>query len=159
MKRTLLTVVLLLSYVLAACGGTPQTATEPAAATPTESQPTALPAPTETAVAAPATETALPPTEVPAVSVSFANDVMPIFQNSCFECHGVRQVKEGLDMQTYESILAGSFNGPVVIPGNAAESLLVQLVVQGEMPNRGPKLTAEQIQVITDWINAGAPKN
>jgi mono/diheme cytochrome c family protein len=159
MKRTLLTALLVLSCVLAACGGTPQTATEAALSTPTESLPTTLPAPTETLVAVPATETAVPPTEAPAVSVSFANDIMPIFQNSCFECHGVRQVKEGLDMQTHESIMAGSFNGPVVIPGNAGESLLVQLVVQGEMPNRGPKLTAEQIQIIRDWINAGAPNN
>ena len=62
-------------------------------------------------------------------------------------------------MQTYETILAGSFNGPVILPGNASESLLIQLVVEGEMPNRGPKLTAEQIQIISEWVNAGAPNN
>ncbi len=62
-------------------------------------------------------------------------------------------------MTTYDSLMAGSFNGTVVTPGNAADSFLVQQVVEGEMPKRGPKLTAEQIQIITDWINAGALNN
>jgi len=159
MKRTLLTGLFLFAFAMTACGRASQAATQPATTAPTESQATALPVPTDTAVAVLHTETALPPTEAPAVSVSFANDVMPILQTSCVECHGVRQIKEGLDLQTYESLMAGSFNGPVIIPGNGGESLLVQLVIQGEMPNRGPKLTVEQIQIITDWINAGALNN
>jgi hypothetical protein len=84
---------------------------------------------------------------------------MPILTNSCNECHGVKQVKEGLDMQTYESLMAGSFNGPVLVAGNSADSFLVQQVVKGKMPKRGPKLTAEQIQIISDWIDAGALNN
>jgi len=68
-------------------------------------------------------------------------------------------VSEGLDMDTYESLLAGSQNGPVIIPGNAHNSLLIQKVTEGTMPKRGPKLTPVQIQIITDWINAGAPNN
>ena len=55
--------------------------------------------------------------------------------------------------------MAGSFNGVVVIPGNAADSFLVQQLINGEMPKRGPKLTDEQIQIISDWINAGALNN
>ncbi len=157
MKNILRIGIVLLTIILTACGQTPQTATEPALPTQAESQPTTLPAPTDTPPSA--TETPVPePTEAPA-SVGFANNVMPIFQTSCVECHGVRQVKEGLDLQTYETTLAGSFNGPVIVPGNASESLLIQLVVEGEMPNRGPKLTAEQIQIISEWINAGALNN
>jgi mono/diheme cytochrome c family protein len=84
---------------------------------------------------------------------------MPILNASCVKCHGVEQVKEGLDMTSYAVLMAGSFNGPVIAPGDAANSFLVQQVVEGEMPKRGPKLTAEQIQIISDWVNQGALNN
>lgn len=62
-------------------------------------------------------------------------------------------------METYQALMAGSQDGPVITPGDASESLLVQKIASGEMPKRGPKLTPEQIQVIIDWINAGAQNN
>jgi hypothetical protein len=68
-------------------------------------------------------------------------------------------VSEGLDMNTYDSLMAGSQNGPVIVPGEANDSLLVQKVTEGKMPKRGPKLTPAQIQLITDWIDAGALNN
>ncbi|NOH02292.1 MAG: hypothetical protein HND47_10220 [Chloroflexi bacterium] len=155
----------LLILVLTACGTrsipateTPQTPPEPATATETVSPPTAtLPAPTDTSV--PITEEATATKEVSAATVSFANDVYPILEERCIKCHGVETRKEGLDMLTYDNLLAGSRNGPVLVPGNAVESLLVQLIVEGEMPNRGPLLTAEQIQIIADWVNQGALNN
>lgn len=62
-------------------------------------------------------------------------------------------------MRTYEALMEGSFNGSVITPGNADDSFLVQQVLDGEMPKRGPKLTTEQIQIIIDWVNAGAINN
>jgi hypothetical protein len=51
---------------------------------------------------------------------------------------------------------------PVVEPGDADNSLLVQKLlgtqqVGGEMPPSG-KLSEAQIQIIINWINAGAPE-
>jgi len=60
---------------------------------------------------------------------------------------------------TYADILAGSDNGPVVTPADAANSLLAELVSTQKMPKRGPKLTPPQVQVIIDWINQGALDN
>ena len=62
-------------------------------------------------------------------------------------------------MNTYETLLAGSQNGPVIVPGDANDSLLIEKVVEGDMPKRGPKLTPLQIQTLKDWINAGALNN
>lgn len=62
-------------------------------------------------------------------------------------------------MLTYDDLMAGSFNGPVVASGNADESLLVKLIVEGEMPNRGDKVTDAELQIIKDWINQGALNN
>jgi cytochrome c553 len=158
-----LSLTLLLTLVLAACGGqSTQTPPEPAAPTQVESMPTEIPTltvPPPTETTAP-TETSIPATEMPAAAgVSFANDILPILAASCGECHGGRQTKAGLDMKTYEGLMTGSFDGAVIVPGSSADSLLIQMVESGKMPKRGDKLTAEQIQVISDWIAAGALNN
>ena len=95
----------------------------------------------------------------PSAEVSYAGDVRPILESRCASCHMGEFVSEGLDMNTYESLLEGSQNGPVIVPGNAGDSLLVEMISKGKMPRRGPKLTPAQIQIISDWIDAGAPNN
>lgn len=155
MKNKLILSLTLLTLIITACGGqATQTPSEPAAPTQAVTQPAPVPT-----LASTATDATLPATEAPVSGVSFANDVMPILANSCNECHGGKQIKEDLDMRTYEGLMAGSFNGPVLVAGNSADSLLVQQVIKGKMPKRGPKLTAEQIQIISDWIDAGALNN
>ena len=164
-KALTISLTLLTLLIIIACGGlTPQTPPEPATATETVIQPTQPAASTNTPLSSPIpTDTSTPateaPIEAPVASVSFINDVLPIFENSCNKCHGVEQIKEGLDMRTYETLMAGSFNGTVITPGNAEDSFLVQQLLEGEMPKRGPKLTLEQIQIIINWINAGALNN
>jgi hypothetical protein len=64
-----------------------------------------------------------------------------------------------LDMLNYTNLMKGSRNGSVVTPGNAEESLLVELVAQGEMPSRGEKVTPDELQLIIEWINQGALNN
>lgn len=151
--------------LLAACGGTaPQTPTEPAPPTPTFPPPTASPAPTHTPLPSPSPEAA-PLTETPATdanapaTISFAANVMPILEAKCIKCHGVETTKEGLNLLTYDNLMSGSFNGPVLIPGNADESLMVLLIVRGKMPNRGTKATPEELQTIIDWVDQGALNN
>jgi len=92
-------------------------------------------------------------------NVSYAKDVRPILESRCKKCHMGEFVSEGLDMGTYETLMTGSQNGPVITPGDADDSLIIQKLVAGKMPKRGPKLTPVQIQIITDWINAGALNN
>jgi len=156
--------LLLISTI--ACGAQPtlQATLEPATVTATLPQPTQSPIPTNTPApsATPvdtSTPTIVPQSEIPKANVSFVNDVLPIFENNCNKCHGVEQIKEGLDLRTYEGLLEGSFNGSVITPGNAGDSFLVEQLLNGEMPKRGQKLTTEQIQTIIDWVNAGALNN
>lgn len=99
------------------------------------------------------------PGVAPSVQVSYANDVRPILESRCATCHMGEFVSEGLDLDTYESLLAGSQNGPVIVPGDAKDSLLIEKVTEGKMPKKGPRLTPNQIQIITDWINSGALNN
>jgi len=170
-----------LVLILVACA--PAASSAPSAAAPTPAAiATAAPSPTEkpAATAAPptatatqkpaATATAAPsPTEKPAATataaqasaagVSFARDVMPIFEKSCIKCHGGEKTEALLSLKDYAGVMAGSENGPVVKPGVAAESSLVTLVQQGKMPKRANRLPDNQIKILADWVNAGAPNN
>lgn len=168
MNKIKMTTLGLLAVLITACGAqaTPQAPLQPAPATEAVVvQPTQTLAPTETPLPEPtATEMTAPtaepvPTESAPTEVSFANDVMPIFEASCVKCHGVESVKEGLDLRTYEGLMAGSFNGAVLTPGNADESFLVQQLIEGEMPKRSSKLSDQKIKLIADWVNAGAENN
>jgi mono/diheme cytochrome c family protein len=111
------------------------------------SQPTAAPAPpTETLV----------PTAVP---VSFAKNIMPLLNSRCGSCHGKTRPAEGLSYLNYDTMMQGSKNGPVVIPGDPDNSLMIQLMIEQKMPKKGPKLTPAQLQLFIDWIAQGAANN
>lgn len=106
---------------------------------------------------APAEPTA--PVEEPAATVSFSADVQPILDSRCANCHGGERVEGGFILLTYADLMAGGDEGLVIIPGDAANSLLAQLIEAGKMPKRGGNLNPAQIQIILDWINEGALDN
>jgi mono/diheme cytochrome c family protein len=125
----------------------PSTATQPPAYTDPS---TATRAPIAAATEAPVTTTG---------EISFSASILPILESRCVNCHGGNKTEKGLDLKTYEALMSGSEKGAVITPGDAANSTLVTLVASGKMPKRGPKLTPEQVQLLTDWINAGALNN
>jgi hypothetical protein len=152
--------------LLSACGSQP--ATQAPASQPTEvSAPASeVPAnPTETIAAPTEAPTEIPtqePTAVPAAgaaTISFANDIKPLLDSRCVNCHGGERTQEGLNLTSHANLMAGSDNGIVVTPGDADNSLLVEMVKTNKMPKRGPKLTPSQVQLIIDWINQGALNN
>src|SRR3954447_6031297 len=89
----------------------------------------------------------------------FEKDILPIFTNYCFTCHGKSTPKQGLDLRTALSTLKGSFNGPVIEKGSPEKSLLYQKVSSKAMPPAvyNQKLPEAQIETIRRWIAAGAP--
>jgi mono/diheme cytochrome c family protein len=74
--------------------------------------------------------------------VSYARQVAPIFSARCAECHGAETKEAGLDLSTYESVMKGSEYGTVVEAGDAAASLLIEMVTAGEMPQDADPLGA-----------------
>jgi RNA polymerase sigma factor (sigma-70 family) len=118
--------------------------------------PTLLPTAT---VAVPLSPTSEPPRAEEGSAVSFAGDVYPILENRCVKCHGGEKTEEGLVMTSYADLLKGSWNGPVLEPGDAENSFLVEQIVSGEMPKNDPRLLPAEIRVIRAWIEAGALDN
>ena len=100
-----------------------------------------------------------PTTPAEPVAISFQNDVLPIFQQRCSECHGDEEQEEGLKLTTYRAALGGSQNGTVIEPGDPDSSYLVELVVNGQMPKRADPLPQAEIDTIIAWIAAGAEDN
>ncbi|MBM4183459.1 MAG: hypothetical protein FJ207_04440 [Gemmatimonadetes bacterium] len=90
---------------------------------------------------------------------SYARQVAPILRARCVECHGADTKEAGLDLSTYEAVMKGSEYGTVVEAGDAAGSLLVEMVTAGEMPQDADPLPAEEIALIRAWIEAGATNN
>jgi uncharacterized membrane protein len=115
--------------------------------------------PTDSPTSAPATEAPTAASSGQGSTVSFANDVLPLLESRCLSCHGGERTSEGLSLKSYADLMTGSNNGPVVSAGDANNSLIVELVATQKMPKRGPKLTPDQVQLLTDWINQGAQDN
>ena len=96
--------------------------------------------------------------------VSFKDDVAPIFDEFCIECHGSEAeadviIEAGLRLTSYENLMKGSEFGSVVEPGDADGSMLMVLIEDGDMPEDGDPLTKEQIETIRTWIAEGAKNN
>ena len=91
--------------------------------------------------------------------VDYESEIQTIFNNNCTSCHvNGGGYQNGLDLSSYENLMAGdSDNGPVVIPGDHANSLLWQKVNSGAMPpGNNPDLSEDEIDLIADWIDEGA---
>ena len=108
------------------------------------------------------TPPAPPPQTTNSGPPAFQADVKPILlRHGCTGCHGGTN---GLTVGTVPQLLAGGIHGPAVKPGNADSSLIVLKISPApsfgsRMPLGGPYLTSAEIQVIKDWINAGAKDN
>jgi mono/diheme cytochrome c family protein len=91
-------------------------------------------------------------------SLSFEKDVLPVFTQYCFTCHGQSSPQLGLDLRTISSTLRGSHNGPVIVKGAPDKSLLYQKVSSKAMPPPAFKQTMPdaQAEIIKRWIADGA---
>src|SRR5436305_5497378 len=91
-------------------------------------------------------------------TVKFEKDVLPIFTQYCFTCHGKTSPQLGLDLRTAASTMRGSQNGPMIIKGSPENSVLFQQVSTHAMPPPAfkAKLPDAQIETIRAWIAGGA---
>ena len=93
----------------------------------------------------------------------FAAIIAPMLANKCVACHGAEKSKGGLRLDSLAGLLAGSDDGAVLLPGDVAQSPLVQRLLlpadnDDRMPPAGkPPLTAAEITVLKWWVAAGAP--
>lgn len=91
----------------------------------------------------------------------FVREVKPIFEKHCYDCHGSEKQKGGLrlDAKAY-ALRGGEEHKPLWIAGKSTESVIVRFVSGLEpnmqMPPKGEKLSAAEIETLKRWIDAGA---
>ena len=89
--------------------------------------------------------------------VTYEKQIRPIFKTHCFGCHGeAGELEGGLDLRLRRQIVEGGESGPAVAPGNLKESLLLDRVIDGEMPPGDKNLSSNEIETIRRWIATGA---
>src|SRR5437867_13412729 len=91
-------------------------------------------------------------------TISFTADIRPVFESSCWKCHGGAVQLSKLDLRTRDAALKGGARGAAIVPGKAEDSKLYRLVAGIEKPSMplDGKLSAEQIDAIRRWIDQGA---
>src|SRR5918994_2916669 len=93
-------------------------------------------------------------------TIDFAADVQPILERSCARCHARGRTRGGFSIESREMLLKGGDNGPAIVLGRSDESELVALVAgldpENVMPQKGSRLTDEQIGILRAWIDQGA---
>ena len=108
-----------------------------------------------------------PHPQEPSDTVSFAEQILPIFQKRCAKCHGAEdengevRTEVSLSLLEYERVMIGSEFGTVVEAGDPDGSFLVDMITEGTMPpeGEGDKVPAEEIALIRAWIEQGAENN
>ncbi|MDX1981240.1 MAG: PSD1 and planctomycete cytochrome C domain-containing protein [Bryobacteraceae bacterium] len=102
---------------------------------------------------APLAAFALPP--------DYDRDVRPLLAKRCYACHGEKLQASKLRLDRRASVMKGGESGvPAIEPGHSARSLLIRYVTGADpklvMPPAGPRLTADEIALLKEWIDAGA---
>ena len=101
-------------------------------------------------------------------AVSFSQDVQPIIDQHCVQCHetgGVGEVTSGLNLTSYESVMRGTDSGPMVIAGDIEGSNLLVLMEGRADPSismphgQNEPVPKKDIQIISTWIGQGAKNN
>lgn len=86
----------------------------------------------------------------------FRDRIVPILERRCVTCHNDQQNAGEFSMQSAESAFAGGY----IEAGDVESSYLIDLITPGngkaEMPKDAAPLTDEEIQLLIDWISAGA---
>ncbi len=98
------------------------------------------------------------PASPPAPPPSFAKDVAPILDKWCVACHGEKEAEAGLRLDSYEALLKGAEDGPVIVPGDPDQSQLLGQIERRVRPVMPPKkrLSRDAVSVIRAWIVSGA---
>ncbi|MEM1294694.1 MAG: PSD1 and planctomycete cytochrome C domain-containing protein [Verrucomicrobiota bacterium] len=94
-------------------------------------------------------------------AVDFERDVFPILDANCLDCHDSDTLKGGIGLDRYHyAMLPTDAGEPLFVPGEPEKSVLLHVVEETDpekrMPPKGDPLTSTEIEILHDWIEAGA---
>jgi hypothetical protein len=101
------------------------------------------------------------PAALPAAPPSYARQIKPFLGRYCLECHNRHDAAGGLDLHSHAALLAGGDHGPVIVPGKADDSRLIDLVEGKSKPRMPPRKArlhpaADEVALLRAWVDGGA---
>ncbi|CAG4997565.1 hypothetical protein DYBT9275_01801 [Dyadobacter sp. CECT 9275] len=89
-------------------------------------------------------------------------EVRTILAHNCYSCHSESKIKGELRLDSKDMIMKGGEHGVVVVPQHPDKSELIRRISlpkgdKDAMPTKGKRLTEKEINVLTYWIEKGAP--
>ena len=88
-------------------------------------------------------------------AVDFSGQIKPILQTRCVACHGANVQRGGLRLDNRDDAMKGGLHGPVIVPGQAANSRLFAMVASKKMP-LDDELSQFEVDLLRVWIERGA---
>ena len=88
----------------------------------------------------------------PNPNASFNVDVLPILNGKCNNCHAGISPSGGIKLNSYTEVIK-------YVEDASLMGSITHASGYSAMPKNGGKLPPCEIQVIQDWIDAGAPNN
>lgn len=93
--------------------------------------------------------------------VDFSTQIKPILNKNCITCHGGVKKNGGFSLLFEEEAFADTESGqPAIIRGDAANSEFIRRLNEDDlelrMPYEKPKLSNEEIDLLTRWVDQGA---
>ncbi|WP_165249976.1 DUF1553 domain-containing protein [Paludisphaera soli] len=95
-------------------------------------------------------------------SANFSRDVLPILSENCLLCHGPDAGTRKADLRLDVAESALRRDDPIIEPGNPDESEFIRRLTTDDADEKmppaksGKALTAEQIAILTKWVDDGA---
>lgn len=88
-------------------------------------------------------------------ALTYEGTIGALLEARCGACHGDTRMN-GLRLTTFADAMQGGDGGPAIVPGDPQGSLVLQKQ-SGAQPHFG-QLSAEELEAVTKWIEAGAPE-
>lgn len=94
-------------------------------------------------------------TPTPSGDLTYTGSIQALLTERCAACHG-DAATGGLNVTTYQSLMAGGISGPGIVPEDLEASIVYAR--QTESSPHYIQLSDEEVQLLADWIMAGAPE-
>ena len=93
--------------------------------------------------------------------VDYESDILPLFEDYCYDCHGPDKQKSGFRTDKRAHLLKGGDSGlAALIPGDPKGSYLMEVITSDDpeisMPPKGGKLFEDEIKLVKEWVEKGA---
>jgi hypothetical protein len=99
----------------------------------------------------------LPPAA--ATKVDYTRDVQPLLESRCYQCHGPKRTENGLRLDDRDLALKGGERGPILMPGNSAESLVIHAVAHARERHAGDAQEGRPAQCGANWTIASVDRS